>query len=55
MALTAVAINKAKGRAKPYELTDGDGLFLYVTPNGGRYHRTGVACHASQDGEQGPL
>ena len=39
MALTAVAINKAKGRAKPYKLTDGDGLFLYVTPNGGRYWR----------------
>ncbi len=39
MALTAVAINKARGRAKPYKLTDGDGLFLYVTPNGGRYWR----------------
>ncbi|MBN8849793.1 MULTISPECIES: integrase arm-type DNA-binding domain-containing protein [unclassified Sphingomonas] len=39
MALTAVAITKAKSRAKPYKLTDGDGLFLYVTPNGGRYWR----------------
>ncbi|SFG42045.1 protein of unknown function [Novosphingobium sp. CF614] len=37
--LTAVAIKNAKGRAKPYKLTDGDGLFLYVTPNGGRYWR----------------
>jgi len=32
MALTAVAISKAKGRAKPYKLTDGDGLFLYAPP-----------------------
>lgn len=39
MGLTAVAIKAAKGRAKPYKLTDGDGLFLYVTPNGGRYWR----------------
>ena len=39
MALTAVAIKNAKGREKPYKLTDSDGLFLYVTPNGGRYWR----------------
>ncbi|BAI98046.1 integrase [Sphingobium sp. TA15] len=39
MALSAVAIKAAKGRAKPYKLTDGDGLFLYVTPKGGRYWR----------------
>lgn len=39
MALTAIAIKNAKGRAEPYKLTDGDGLFLYVTPGGGRYWR----------------
>ena len=39
MGLTAVAIKAAKGRDRPYKLTDGDGLFLYVTPNGGRYWR----------------
>lgn len=39
MALTAAAIKNAKGRVKPYKLTDSDGLFLYVTPNGGRYWR----------------
>ena len=39
MALTAAAIKNAKGKAKPYKLTDSDGLFLYVTPNGGRYWR----------------
>lgn len=39
MALTFAAIKNAKGREKPYKLTDSDGLFLYVTPNGGRYWR----------------
>jgi integrase len=39
MALTAVAIKAAKGREKPYKLTDSDGLFLFITPNGGRYWR----------------
>lgn len=39
MALTAIAIKNAKGHDKPYKLTDGDGLFLYVTPSGGRYWR----------------
>jgi hypothetical protein len=39
MALTFAAIKNAKGRVKPYKLTDSDGLFLYVTPNGGRYWR----------------
>ncbi|SEJ53362.1 protein of unknown function [Sphingobium sp. AP50] len=39
MALTAVAIKNAKGNARPYKLTDSDGLFLYVMPNGGRYWR----------------
>jgi len=28
MALTFAAIKNAKGRAKPYKLTDSDGLFL---------------------------
>ncbi|WP_235523500.1 Arm DNA-binding domain-containing protein [Sphingobium sp. Leaf26] len=39
MALTAAAIKNAKGKAKPYKLTDSDGLFLYVALNGGRYWR----------------
>ena len=39
MALTFAAIKNAKGRAKPYKLTDSDGLFLYLTPSGGRYWR----------------
>lgn len=39
MALTAVGINAAKGRDKPYKLTDGDGLYLTIMPNGSRYWR----------------
>lgn len=39
MALTAVAIKNAKGRNKPYKLTDSDGLYLLVSPAGARYWR----------------
>jgi len=39
MALTAIAIKNAKGRDKPYKLTDGDGLYLLVSPNGARCWR----------------
>jgi hypothetical protein len=39
MALTHVAISKAKPREKAYKLTDEKGLFLFVTPNGGKYWR----------------
>lgn len=39
MPLTAVAVTHAKGRAKPYKLTDERGLYLLVTPKGQRYWR----------------
>jgi len=39
MALTAVAIKAAKCRDKAYKLTDGEGLYLTVMPNGSRYWR----------------
>jgi integrase len=39
MALTAVAIKAAKGRAKQYKLADSDGLYLLVKPSGSRYWR----------------
>lgn len=39
MGLTVVAIKAAKGREKAYKLTDTDGLYLLVTPAGGRYWR----------------
>ena len=37
--LTAVAIKAAKGRTKPYKLTDRLGLHLLVTPSGAKYWR----------------
>ena len=39
MGMTAVAIKAAKGHAKPYKLTDSDGLHLLVLPSGGRCWR----------------
>ena len=36
MALTDIAIRKAKQRAKPYKMGDERGLFLLVQPSGGR-------------------
>lgn len=39
MALTARAIESAKGRERPYKLTDAGGLYLYVTPAGGKSWR----------------
>lgn len=39
MSLSVAAIKGAKGRGKAYKLTDRDGLYLLVNPNGGRYWR----------------
>lgn len=39
MALSVVAIKAAKNRDKAYKLSDSDGLYLLVTPAGGRYWR----------------
>ncbi|WJS98369.1 tyrosine-type recombinase/integrase [Novosphingobium humi] len=39
MALTEVAIRNAKPKDKPYKLGDAGGLFLYVTPAGGKLWR----------------
>jgi len=39
MALTDAKVRKAKAGEKPYKLFDGDGLFLLVKPNGGKYWR----------------
>jgi hypothetical protein len=39
MSLTDTAIRKAKPRERPYKLGDAGGLFLLVTPNGGRWWR----------------
>jgi integrase len=39
MPLSAIKIRNAKPQAKPYKLTDGEGMFLLVHPNGGKYWR----------------
>lgn len=39
MALTDVAIKSAKAAAKPFKLADGFGMFLLVTPAGGKLWR----------------
>lgn len=39
MALSAVKINAARPKAKPYKLSDGSGLYLLVQPTGGRLWR----------------
>jgi integrase len=39
MALTDVKVRNTKPQAKPYKITDGDGLFLLVKPSGSKYWR----------------
>lgn len=39
MPLTHIAIKNAKPREKAYKLADEKGLFLFITPNGGKYWR----------------
>jgi len=39
MLLTDVALRNAKPKDKPQKITDGDGMYLYVHPNGGKYWR----------------
>lgn len=37
--LSDAAVKNAKGRTKPYKLSDGKGLYLLVQPSGGKYWR----------------
>lgn len=39
MPLSEVKARNAKPKSKPYKIADGDGLFLLVTPAGGKYWR----------------
>jgi hypothetical protein len=41
MALTDTEIRKAKATAKAYRLSDGGGLYLWITPAGGKLWRCG--------------
>ena len=39
MALSDISVRKAKPRARPYKLFDGGGMFMLVTPGGGKLWR----------------
>ncbi|MGH8761946.1 MAG: Arm DNA-binding domain-containing protein, partial [Nitrosospira sp.] len=39
MPLTDTAIRTAKPRSKPYKMADEKGMFLYITPAGGKLWR----------------
>ena len=39
MSLSDAKIRNAKPKVKPYKIADGDGLFLLITPAGGKYWR----------------
>src|SRR5260370_26439437 len=39
MSLSDARVRNAKPRTKPYKIADGEGLFLLVTPAGGKYWR----------------
>ena len=39
MALTDTSIKSAKPAEKPVKMTDGDGLYLLIHPNGGKWWR----------------
>ena len=39
MALTDTAISEAKPKDEPYSVSDGGGLYLWVTPAGGKLWR----------------
>jgi hypothetical protein len=39
MTLSDAKVRNAKPQARPYKITDGDGMFLLVTPSGRKYWR----------------
>jgi integrase len=45
MALTDIAVRNAKPRGREYKLADGGGLYLLVTPSGGRLWRLKYRVH----------
>lgn len=45
MALTDIAVRNAKPRDREYKLADGGGLYLLVTPSGGRLWRLKYRVH----------
>ena len=48
MALTDIPIKKAKTKEKPYRLSDGGGLYLSLTPAGGKLWRWGYVYEGKE-------
>ena len=48
MALTDAACRNAKGTDKPFKLSDGEGMYLFVQPNGSRLWRMGYRFDGKQ-------
>jgi integrase len=48
MALTDTEIRKAKPQSKPYKLSDGAGLYVWITPSGGRKWRASYRHEGKQ-------
>ncbi|UOB57022.1 Arm DNA-binding domain-containing protein [Burkholderia pyrrocinia] len=51
MALTALQVQAAKPRTKPYGLSDGNGLFLWVTTDARKYWHFRFRFEGSRDTE----
>jgi len=48
MALTDIQVKKAKAKDKPYRLSDGGGLYLWLTPAGGKLWRWGYVYRGKE-------
>lgn len=48
MPLTDTAVRNLKPADKPFKLADGGGMYLHVTPNGGKYWRLAYRLHGKQ-------
>lgn len=48
MKLTNTQVKNAKPKAKAYKLTDGEGMYLLVHPNGSKYWRLNYRFQAKQ-------
>lgn len=48
MKLTNTQVKNAKPKAKAYKLTDGEGMYLLVHPNGSKYWRLNYRFQSKQ-------
>ncbi|MCP3714895.1 integrase arm-type DNA-binding domain-containing protein [Paraburkholderia sp. CNPSo 3281] len=48
MPLSDTAVRNAKPAEKPYKLADGEGMYLFVQPNGAKYWRMAYRLHGKQ-------